>query len=149
MRSGRTLTLGVALVLAMGLASPVAIASPEPFSFEYEEYEEYELSCDGVDVGVVKEEWSQEAVLEGQVVLLVHVTRIYTVGDESRPFFRFVGSFVDRFFMDEDGGATSLRAGLDEGFIGRKLVNEATGGVISSGQQTLEPDEQACLAITG
>lgn len=144
MRLGRILPLGVALVLAMGLASPVAMASPtEPFSFEYD------LSCDGIDVGVLYEEWSREAVLEGQVVLLVHVTRFYTVEGESRPSFRFVGSFVDRFYVNEDGEATSLRAGLDEGFVGRKLVNEATGEVISSGQQTLEPDEQACLSITG
>ena len=144
MRSGRTLTLGVALVLAMGLASPVAIASPtEPSSIEYE------LSCDGIDVGVVWEEWSQEFVLEGQIVLLIHVTRVYTVEGESRPSLRFIGSFVDRFYVNEDGEATSLRAGLDEGFIGRKLVNEATGEVISNGQETLEPDGQACLTITG
>lgn len=134
--------LGIAGMMALSL--PASGAPTEPFSFDYE------FDCGGTfTVLGAYEEWSQEKTLDNQVVLLVHATRTYTVDGESRPFFRFVSSFVDRNYVNHSGETNDFRAGLDEGFIGHTSFNYSTGEEAIHGQETLSPDDQACGLLTG
>lgn len=135
----------IAVLLAfagmMVLSVPVQASPTEPFSFSYE------LDCSGTNVVGTYEEWSRLMTLDGQVVMLVHVSRTYTVDGESRPFFRFVSNLVDRNYVNQSGETSDFRAGLDEGFIGHISFNYSTGEEAVHGQETLSPDERACAAI--
>ena len=132
--------LGIAGMMALSLTA--SAAPTEPFSFDYE----YE--CGGTNVLGAYEEWSQEKTLDNQVVLIVHVTRTYTVEGESRPFFRFVSAFVDRNYVNQSGQTKDFRAGIDEAFIGHTSFNYSTGEEAIHGQETLSPDDQACGVFT-
>ena len=104
------------------------------------------IECGEVGVSAFSEEWSQT----NQQVQLVHGTRTYTVEGESLPFFRFVSSWVERGFENQDGDHISARSGLDEGFIGHRSSNDSPGGAaVMRGQETLEPDALACEALSG
>jgi hypothetical protein len=143
--------LGVVAVSVMGVG---ANAYAEPADVSGNKIvdgisEEGTIYCDDTEVSYLWEEWSQTRTSEQQDLLLVHVTRTYTIGDQSLPFFRFVGSFADRSYEGLTGDRTSSRAGLDEGFIGHTLVNEFTEEVTRNGQETLSPDEQACAVLAG
>ena len=147
----RRIVLLVVTALITAMAIP-AYAGPadgngnkvvEEFSFPYG------IECGGVGVSAFYEEWSQVLTLDNQQVQLVHVTRTYTVEGESLPFFRFVSSWVERGYENQDGDHISERSGLDEGFIGHNAFNDSTGEAVMHGQETLEPDALACEALSG
>lgn len=137
--------VAVLLVIAgmMALSVPVNASPTEPFSYDYE------FECFGTYLLGTYTEWGQEKTLDNQVVILVHVTRTYTVEGEPRPFFRFVSALVDRNYVNQSGETNDFRAGLDEEFIGHTSFNYSTGEAASQGQETLSPDDQACALLVG
>ena len=142
-------TIAVAAAMTVALSAP-AFAEPndgDGIKTVESTFFEQPVWCEDTEVLMVYEEWSQRITSDQQTLLLVHVTRTYSVEDEL-PFFRFVSSYVDRSYQGSTGDAMASRAGLDEGFTGHLLINEFTGEETRSGQETLSPNEQACAALT-
>jgi hypothetical protein len=107
------------------------------------------LDCGGVEVERVDEESSRFLTPGNQDLQLVHATTTYTVEGESRPFFRFVSSWVERGYQNQDDEHISARSGRDEGFSGRIFSNDSTGELVTHGRETLPPDDLACEVLSG
>ncbi len=137
-----------ALMLAMAIPAYAAPADGNDNKVVNEFSFTYGIECGGVAVSAFYAEWGQ-LTGDNQQVQLVHVTRTYTVEGESLPFFRFVSSWVERGYENQDGDHISARSGLDEGFIGHNSFNDSTGEAVMHGQETLEPDALACEALSG
>lgn len=131
----RLITLGLLGILVVLITALVVPASA--------------LECGETFVDDTMEERVRVLELSSQTVMVVHGTRTYTVEGDTRPFFRFVSSFVDRNYVDRNGDTNDFRAGLDEGFIGHYSHNLMTGQEAWNGQETLTPDEQACAILAG
>lgn len=136
MRIVRTSRATVLLLAFVATVTALALAAPASA-----------LDCGGIYVETTYEERSRVIVVNDQTVLLVHATRTYTVEGDPRPYYRFVSSFVDRNYVDQNGDTNDFRAGLDEGFIGHSWFNYGTGEEARNGQDTLSPDEQACMVL--
>ena len=134
-RNLRALALPMAILTA---AMTLALASPARA-----------LECGETFVEDTYEERSRVLELDGQTVTVTHIARTYTVEGESRPFYRFVASYADRNYVDQNGDTNDMRAGLDERFTGHYFINYQTGQEAWNGQTTLSPDEQACAILDG
>ena len=138
MRPERTGSFSALLLVLLAAVMVLAVASPASA-----------LECGETFVEDTYEESTRSLELDNQTAMVVHVKRTYTVEGDTRPYFRFVSSFVDRNYVDHSGDTNDSRAGLDEGFIGRYSVNYLTGQEAWNGRETLSPDEQACALLAG